>query len=229
MRLARANLPLLSFELIDSPMKSRARSSRFHFAVLVVQLLGIAALVGGVVYVITFLDQASRDLSSQERAAATVLQDRVQEAALKSDLELRAHDFRRIDDLVVRRDSFADFIALLEGTAQQFGVFAQVLNISETSEALADDSFGDIHDVRVRVLAYGAPELLLRFLHAVEHLPYLLTVPVWDFSVAAVTPPLGPVAEQLRARDIDPATASQLVFEVVVALSDAPVVDEHAL
>lgn len=189
------------------------------------QLLGGLALMGAVVVMVYLLRSASINLIMRQRAAEGVLETSVYDAALKAELARRVRDVERIDALIVRRARFADFITVLESHAQRHGVSLHVSSITEgdaapagAAEESAEASPATLAEVHVHFAAEGTPRALLNFLHAVEHLPYVVELPAWEFAVHApgvsrqktASPPGAPGSE-LKQDD------SRLIVELVVA------------
>lgn len=201
------------------------------------QLLGVGALVGAVVYIAPLLEQVRLELFKQQRATETVLQTRVQAAALKTELDKRAHDLERVGALFLPRENFDDLISTLEGQALRYRVSMHVPRIIEAADEQKAEaklhSGRAIEDVRVQVVASGSAEDLLRFLYAVDHLPYLLTVSTWELTVGSVP---GDNFERIlsddeskskvpRAVDSEVESRSRLLFDVVVATDAGAGVD----
>lgn len=193
------------------------------------QLFGVGALVGIVVYVAPLLERVRLEFFKQQLATETVLQTRVQAAALTAEFGKRAHDLERVDALLLQRDNFADLITMLEGQALRYEVSMRVPRITEAAdEKQAEEKLHGgraLEDVHVQVVASGSAEDLLRFLYAVDHLPYLLTVPTWELTVGSVP---GDNFERIvsddeskskapRAVDSEVKSRSRLLFDVVVA------------
>lgn len=107
---------------------------------------------------------------------------------LKDELALRQHDINRILAFVPERQALGDVVGALERVAKQGELIFLVPDVKE--EVKLDEAgqpiepTGPLREVRLHLVASGAPEETLRWLHAVEHQPYLLTVVDWSFATA---------------------------------------------
>ncbi len=159
-----------------------------------VQFSGLFVLVGAIVSVTYLLSTVRMGLVQRQFAAENVLQASVREAVLKAEVAKRTSDVGRVDALLLRQAQFADFISVLEAHAQRYGISMRVSSITEeaastptassTEDKKAEDSSpSSVKNVRVQVIAEGPAAALLRFLYAVDHLPYLVKLPIWELVV----------------------------------------------
>ena len=145
-----------------------------------------------ILYLFIFLSLRIQDARRQIAERYLVLEQDlgsvVHMTELKDELALRQHDINRILAFVPERQALGDVVGALERVAKQGELAFLVPDVKE--EVKLDEKgepiepTGPLREVRLHLVASGAPEETLRWLHAVEHQPYLLTVADWSFATA---------------------------------------------
>lgn len=148
----------------------------------------VLVLVGVVVFLSLRIQDARRQIAERYLILEQDLGSMVHMTELKDELALRQHDINRILAFVPERQALGDVVGALERVAKQGELIFLVPDVKE--EVKLDEKgepvepTGPLREVRLHLVASGAPEETLRWLHAVEHQPYLLTVVNWSFATA---------------------------------------------
>jgi len=156
---------------------------------LVIWRAGEAVLVVALVVVIAVLGSRIQDARRQTNERYVVLEQSLGSVAhgtwLREELSRREHDINRIKTFVPERQSLGDVVDALERSAERLGV---AVTVPQVKEEVKEDEEGNpivptgpLRDIRLRLVASGAPDKTLRWLHAVEYQPYLLTMVSWRF------------------------------------------------
>jgi len=134
-------------------------------------LLSVVVLI---VYGVYGVQDKRRQLAVAAERLAEGPQTVIRQATLERLVADRKHDVDRISAHVLQRESVGDFVGKLEGEAARFDILVQVPTITEEE----NDDMADpvLDDITVSLRAEGTAGNLLLFLHAVEHLPFLIDV-----------------------------------------------------
>lgn len=151
-----------------------------------------------------------------------------QTATVKKDLASFRDDIARLEGLVLSREMIGTLVGTLEAEAARTRVLVRVPEISE--EVTLNEkrqpilATGPLRDARLTLEASGKPENLLVFLHAVEHVPYLVRVTEWSIQAQAAT--AAPTVNVLIPPDPDGTTVpstpvdGELTATVLVAIKN---------
>jgi len=129
---------------------------------------------------------SQQQLSAQLNTAASSQQDNMQ-----TELASKAADISVIKTHIVSsQDNILRAISELEAQAEQNNVTIQVPSVTE--ESYVDKSgqpikshTGPIKDIRITIVAQGAPEHLITYLHHVEYSHYALNIDNWQLITNA--------------------------------------------
>lgn len=154
-----------------------------------------------------FLYGKTIETSRLLEATRRLLEERPQEASrfakVESTLSTRAADITRIDDYIVKEEEIVNVIARIEKEGSTYAVRVEVPTVEEKraeveeketeEDTVADKKPEDtkdpdkpqglLKDVMMTIEASGEPLALVKFLYAVEHLPYLMSLSEWDIRV----------------------------------------------
>lgn len=113
--------------------------------------------------------------------------------SLSNELRGRQPDIERIAALVVSRDDVGTFVGELEAAAERYGVALEVPEIEQVPVFSGDGQLlepppGVFRAVRLKVVTTGTVADLLRFLHDVEHAPFLVEAADWQLSTESIVP-----------------------------------------
>ena len=166
---------------------------RLGEGVLLITLLVAAWYVYG--FTVTIRDMVYQQEQELVEAPEQVLRELAQLNELRNSQER----IQRLDDLIVTRAEVGVVVSTLEGLATDAVVALQIPTITEVvDEATAaqqESVSGSFVEAEIKLIAVGAPEKLVQFLHAVEHAPWLLAVPSWTIkSSNTAVPGIVPVA-----------------------------------
>ncbi len=148
----------------------------------------IFVLMGMVIFLSLRIQDARRQIAERYLILEQDLGGMAHMTELKDELAYRQHDINRILAFVPERQALGDVVGALERAAKQWELTFLVPDVKE--EVKLDEKgepiepTGPLREVRLHLVASGAPEETLRWLHAVEHQPYLLTVVDWSFATA---------------------------------------------
>lgn len=134
------------------------------------------------------------ELAAREAALEQQLTVAAQDVSLRDELSRRAHDVERIERMVPQPDALDAVLTALEAEAVRYHV-----EVTATAgEAGAEEESRALVLVPFAITASGEPTDLVRFMHAAEHLPYLvgfssfsLTVVQRDVAAGALLGPAG--------------------------------------
>lgn len=162
--------------------------SRLFFYCLA-EVAGAAALIGLILWSLPYLTQSRDQLEKDIAELGAAPNVTTQQATLEASLLEHGHDIGRIQAYILPKDAVVNFITVLEQTATARGVQVRIPGL-EVEEKKDDSgqvvpSSGPYEDVRVTIQATGTPEVLLQFVHDLEHLPYLLAVDEWQVTAAS--------------------------------------------
>ncbi|MCH8748296.1 flagellar biosynthetic protein FliO, partial [Patescibacteria group bacterium] len=150
---------------------------------------------------------------------------RFDELAKLNELRNSQERIQRLDDLIVTRAEVGVVVSTLEGLATDAVVALQIPTITEvvdeTTVPPQERVPGSFVEAEIKLIAVGAPEKLVQFLHAVEHAPWLLAVPSWTIkSSNTAVPGIVPVAPAglPSGQAIIPVPASTGLLEASVLL-----------
>lgn len=149
----------------------------------------VAAMLGAA----AFLSQLINDVRGQIEGQYMKLDQSVNavafDVALEEKISKWSDDIDRIKMLVIHRDEIGQVVGGLEREAKKYGVELRVPSVKEEvkldGEGEAIEVRGSWREVRLSLVVIGSPEDLLRFLHAIEHEPYLMAVVDWRLEVQA--------------------------------------------
>lgn len=112
------------------------------------------------------------------------------DVVLEEEISKRNYDIDRIRMLVIRRDEIGRVVGELEKEAKKLKVELRVPSIEEEvkfdEEGEIIEVSGSWREVRLSLVAIGASENLLKFLHRIEHGPYLMAVVDWRLEAQAL-------------------------------------------
>lgn len=168
-----------------------ARSKR-TIRQLVIWRAGEAALTLILISVVIFLSWRIQDARRQIAERYITLEQNLKGMSrmteLEDELAWRQHDINRILALVPERQALGEVVSAMERAAEQEELAFLVPDVKEevkfNDKGERIEPTGPLREVRLHLVASGAPEETLRWLHAVEHQPYLLTVVNWSFTTA---------------------------------------------
>lgn len=146
----------------------------------------VLVLVGVVTVLSLRIQSARRQIAEQYIALEQSLGDMGHMTGLKEGLSYRQHDIDHILAFVLERRALGDVVGALEKSAERLGLSLTVPQVEE--EVKLDENgepiepTGPMREVRLHLVVSGSPEGTLRWLHAVEYQPYLLTVVGWRFA-----------------------------------------------
>lgn len=161
---------------------------------LIIWRVGEAVLVVALVVVVIILSSriqnARRRTSERYVALEQNLGSVAHKTELKEELLQREHDISRIKALVPERQKLGEVVDALERSAEQLGV---AVTVPQIREEIKEDEKGNpivptgpLREIRLRLVASGAPDKTLRWLHAVEYQPYLSTMVDWRFVTGEI-------------------------------------------
>lgn len=144
----------------------------------VIGLVAVAVLTGALIrvgqMVLAIRDQT---IAKQLKLEAS-LDSAVHQAALVERLVKHEKEIKRIRTMVPGRDEISQVVELIEREAKSEGVAVLVPRIGEEpvydENGVVIERTGPASVVRLKIEGVGDPLALLNFMHAVEHLPYLL-------------------------------------------------------
>jgi hypothetical protein len=147
-----------------------------------------------------------------------------QEAELEREFKGQQPALARVRTVAIQEKNIGYFVSVLETLAAESQV---VVEVPEVKEIIPLDESGQplpivgpVRDIELKIQAKGTPPDLLRYLYAVEHVPYLVAIPDWSVSAADQTraqAQRAPVASPSPAAPppVPPATlAARLVLTV---------------
>jgi len=192
------------------------------------QGLLIVFLVGISVWLVYTVRLTRAEVRQQGEVLERLPEEESRRVMLRGELERRRHDIERIKALVARRDQVGEVVNRIKAEGLARDIDVRVVQVVENVED-EEGSTGPFKDVRLKIVGFGDPENLLDFLHASEHLPYLVSVFDWRVStelanlqelgvagVPQVAAPSGLRAER-PSGPIDEAPKAQM--EMVLVLS----------
>ena len=159
----------------------------------------LVLLVAGMVWLWGDVRRLRDEVGAARQTFIELPQKVQQQDVLAKELHDRQHDIDRIEAFVVERDQIAEVVNTLESVARTHQVNVRIADIEE--EKLVDsqgntlESSGPISDVRITLVAFGDPAQLTSFLHAVEYMPYLLSIPEWRINGTSVSLPQGTLSQ----------------------------------
>lgn len=159
--------------------KLKQLKSRRFFELFVIVVL-IILLVGGVM----FIQQVQRQGAIEVKKVEELPHELVELASLRAELQRRQSDLGQLEKLVLQRSQINEFLSSLETLGARHGARVRVTDLKEQ---VALDNLGNAvseggrQNVEVLVTAVGEPSELLRWLHQVEHMPYLVKLDGWRF------------------------------------------------
>lgn len=174
-----------------------------HHLALPLEILVTLGLLGGIWYGWREVERLQQHIQVNQhhidQEPYAVLQRSAQQGELKK-LESRLGQLER---LVPPREKVGDMVTLLERVAREKNIRIIIPDIKEEVVIGKDNkpvrSDGRYLDIRLTVKGSGNPADLLSFLYHVEHMPYVLHVPVWrvttDYSALPAALIVRPPAE----------------------------------
>lgn len=154
---------------------------------LVLQIL----LAGGLLAAAVFGEQNMQEWRINIRAAESKAQEAPRQArrAELSEASLLKNKGRidAIEGLVLTPDRLTGMINQIEGLAKKYQLtmaiptVAEVMEVDESGQPVA--RAGYLKPVQVKVVAEGDARQLTRFLHEMEHLPYLAETVGWELQL----------------------------------------------
>jgi len=147
--------------------------------------LGVCLLIGAW-FAWGRLQQLQQSVRAQQTAYQQAPEEKIRQVEIKAEFDKRQHDLERIKSLLIERESITEFIDTIEAQARQADVEVRIPDIKEDIKYDAErnpvPATGPVLDIRLSMQAQGHPLQLLQFLHAVEHLPYALTIASFDLK-----------------------------------------------
>lgn len=138
-------------------------------------------LIVGIVFLWRHTAAARLQFFSAQRALQNVPQQVSQQTSLAVEIDKHRHDISRLRAYVVERQNIGEVIAAIEAAGHRHKLSVQIADVAEASP-LSESSDELLSDVRLKLTAVGRPEAMLRFLHTVEHVPYLLYLESWQLD-----------------------------------------------
>lgn len=144
--------------------------------------LGVVLLVmiglGGTIFAWRWLTQARTALREQEASLEQLPQVVARQGAAQAELEKRAFDVQRVKSFLVAKDQIGKLVTEIEAAAREAGVEMAVPAVEEKEQLDEEGRIvppgGPLFEVRLKIVATGQPAALLKFLHAAEHMQYLV-------------------------------------------------------
>lgn len=137
--------------------------------VVVVILLATLGMVWGSRYV---TQEAARVRGAQARLDAQP-EERAKTAALQSEINKRQLDIQRVEAFILTKEALSAAVASIEEAGKSRGFTVTVPAVEEKQNLDEDgdvmETKGPLFEVRLKVVATGAPKQLLSFLHDIEH------------------------------------------------------------
>lgn len=168
---------------------------------------GALILVGVVLLIIGWrlLQQTQAEVVLQQARVDAAPQAQSEYIQLQQSLKRYEDNVQQVSALLIPAEGVGAFVSQLERVAAAAGVTTRIPDVRE--EVKLDDggnpitSTGPFQEVRLTVLAVGEPAALLRFMHAVEHLPTIVHFPRWRLTASRAAanrliapPPAAPAA-----------------------------------
>lgn len=155
-------------------------------------ILGLGAVVV-MMGIAVFLSQLISDVRGQIAEQYIKLDQSMSnvsfDVVLEEEVSKWSDELDRIKMLVIYRDEIGQIIGELEREAKKHKVELRVPSVKEevkiNEEGETMEASGLWREVRLSLVVIGAPENLSRFLHAIEHKPYLMAVVSWQLEVQA--------------------------------------------
>ena len=152
-------------------------------------IAGVVGVVWGVGYVSSLRSQACQTQQLIEQRP----NDALYFAGLKNALRENENDLTELSTLVPDREELGDLIGSLEALGRRYNVTVLVPEVAEVvvlnEGGILVPPTGPFLDIRMETTAEGEPLDLLRWLYAVEHMPYLVEIPTWHVQTGVVTEP----------------------------------------
>lgn len=195
----------------------------------VLEVVAILLLAAALWWLAGMVGDVRRELARRHATLARVPQRVAALAGAQATLEARTHDIERLEAFTVSRQGLGQVIAAMEEAAGRRQVDLEVTRVQEvTVEGPAGEEVasleGPLADVRLAVVAIGKPEQLLQFIHELEHLPYLLTIPSWLLTAQAGPAAQGeagsaPVGGVVSGPIAPPLEAGRLEAELILSIA----------
>lgn len=155
-------------------------------------ILGLGVIVA-MMGIAVFLSQLISDVRGQIAEQHVKLDQSMSnvsfDVVLEEEVSKWSDDLDRIKMLVIYRDEIGQIVGELEREAKKHKVELRVPSVKEekkiNEEGEIIEASGLWREVRLSLVVIGAPENLSRFLHAIEHKPYLMAVVSWRLEVQA--------------------------------------------
>ncbi|MFH1353999.1 MAG: hypothetical protein ABIH36_01805 [bacterium] len=186
----------------------------------------VIALVIVIAILSSYIQDARRRTIERYVALEQSLGSVAHNAEMREELSQREHDINRIKAFIPERQKLGEVVDALEHSAGQLGI---TVTVPQIKEEIKEDEEGNpivpagpLREVRLRLVASGAPDKTLRWLHAVEYQPYLLTMVDWRFAtVKTISMPAGagmpaPAGESLSKQEAQ--RMSTVEAEIIVTI-----------
>jgi hypothetical protein len=176
----------------------------------------LALLVGGVVYAHRVVSGVKQEVDMQHRILDRSPTDVLYAATIRSQFAAHASRLDTIRQYVIKQEQIVEAVSTIENEGVRHRVAVRVPTIQEEESEEATTSSDVLKNIRLDVVATGDPIQLMRFLHSIEHAPYLLHVRSWHLNTAATTTTPQEGEEQ---RDI---TTGRLELRVIISVTSDP-------
>ncbi len=193
------------------------------------KVLIMAVLIGAVITLGTMIQNSRVKIINKQLALEQSLIGEVHQSTQKIKLNERLPDLNRIRAVVPTQNDLSDFISRLEAEAAKLNINISIPEVTE--EKMYDASGQEItptsvlRAVHLKLEGRGDPANLVRYLHQIEHLPFLLKVTALSLHVGKneVYTPIGFSAQvppsDMPPNNQPPVASSTLTVDIVLTIS----------
>lgn len=195
-------------------------------------LLVVVFLVSAILFVGSVMQKQRLSIINKQNALEQNLTYAMQQSQQQIKLKEHQPDINRILAFVLNREQIGDFISRLEAEAKTLKANLSIPAITEEQISSQENEettpLGVFESIRLKVEVRGEPVNLFRFLHRVEHLPYLLKVVSLSWQETAnsagnqsffMAPGLPPEAP---SREKEQTSSSTLIFDIILKVNTTP-------